>query len=238
MAGLSGNFALIAASIQYVINVVMTLPALLFMDRWPRRKVMMIGSFVMATWLFIEAALMASYGHAVPGGLNGISSVTWTVDNHAASKAIIACSYLFIATYATTWGPVGWLYPAEIIPLYIRSKSVSLATSFNWVCNFALTFFVPPGFRNIQWRVHIIFATFNMVALIHVFLLFQETCGKTLEEVDDVFNNELIWAFKVRRDKHKFAAQIEETKKEVDKVGGDVVQHEIERNGEAAWHRA
>lgn len=104
MAGLSGNFTLIAGSIQYVINVAMTVPALLFMDRWPRRKVMMIGSLLMAFWLFTEAGLMASNGHAVPGGLNGVSSVTWVVDNSSASKAIIACSYLFIASYAVTWG--------------------------------------------------------------------------------------------------------------------------------------
>lgn len=103
MAGLGKN-TLVIASIQYVINVVMTLPALAFMDKWPRRKVMMIGSCGMAIWLFTEGALMASYGHAVPGGLNGVSTVTWTVGNSAASKAIIACSYLFIATYATTWG--------------------------------------------------------------------------------------------------------------------------------------
>ena len=44
-------------------------------------------------------------------------------------------------------------YPPEIIPLYIRSKAVSLATFFNWACNFALTFFTPPAFQNIQWKV-------------------------------------------------------------------------------------
>jgi len=104
MAGLDGNFTLIAASIQYVINVAMTVPALLFMDRWPRRRLMIAGSSLMAMWLFIEAGLMAGFGHSVPGGLNGVSSVTWVVDNSGASKAIIACSYLFIATYASTWG--------------------------------------------------------------------------------------------------------------------------------------
>lgn len=52
--------------------------------------------------------------------------------------------------------PLGWAYPPEIIPLYIRSKSVSLATFFNWACNFALTFFTPPGFQNIQWKVGLV----------------------------------------------------------------------------------
>jgi hypothetical protein len=107
MAGLTGNNALISASIQYIINVVMTVPALVFMDRWPRRRVMMSGSFILVL-LFTEAGIMATYGEPVPGGLNGVPTVTWAVHNKHASKAIIACSYLFIATYAPTWGPVGW----------------------------------------------------------------------------------------------------------------------------------
>lgn len=34
-----------------------------------------------------------------------------------------------------------------------------------------------------------IFATFNGCALIHMFLMAPETKGKTLEEMDDVFNS-------------------------------------------------
>ena len=41
---------------------------------------------------------MAVYGHAVPGGVNGVTTVTWIVPGASPSKAIIACSYLFIAT--------------------------------------------------------------------------------------------------------------------------------------------
>lgn len=96
---------------------------------------------------------MKVYGHAVPGGVNDVTTVTWIVDQPGPSKAIIACSYLFIATYAPTWGPIGWIYPVEIVPLNIRSKVVSLATFFNWAMNFALTFFSPPAFKNIQWKV-------------------------------------------------------------------------------------
>lgn len=41
---------------------------------------------------------MAVYGHAVPGGFDDISTVTWIVPDPAASKAVIACTYLFIAS--------------------------------------------------------------------------------------------------------------------------------------------
>ncbi|KAI5465259.1 sugar transporter family protein [Mariannaea sp. PMI_226] len=220
MAGLSGNFTLVAASVQYVIAVVMTVPALLWMDKWPRRKVMMYGSAGMAFWLFLEAGLMGRYGYAVPEGVNGVKTVTWFVSNEKASKAVIACSYLFIATYSVTWGPVGWVYPAEIIPLYIRSKAVSLATVFNWAMNFSLTFWSPIGFQTIQWKVHIIFGSLCCVALVHVFLLFQESCGKSLEEMDDVFKNESIWAFKVKYTKSEFGRAIERTAAQVNKEDG------------------
>ncbi|KAK2776684.1 hypothetical protein FQN52_003431 [Onygenales sp. PD_12] len=198
MAGLTGNNTLLAASIQYVINVVMTVPALIFMDKWSRRRLMMAGSFLMAMWLFTEGALMATYGHAVPGGLNGVKSVTWVVTNPKASRAIIACSYLFIATFAPTWGPVGWVYPTEIIPLYIRSKTVSLATVFNWAMNFSLTFFTPPAFQNIQYKVYFIFGII------------------CLEEMDDVFTNEPIWAFKARPLPSKLETNIERARKDLE----------------------
>lgn len=65
---------------------------------------MMSGSFLLAVFLFAQAGLMASYGHAVPGGLDKAPTVTWVVTDSSASKGIIACSYIFIAIYATTWG--------------------------------------------------------------------------------------------------------------------------------------
>jgi hypothetical protein len=48
---------------------------------------------------------------------------------------------------------MGWIYPSEIVPLYIRNKAVSLSTFFNWAANFSLTFFTPPAFERIQWKV-------------------------------------------------------------------------------------
>lgn len=49
MAGLTGNIKLTAASIQYVINVVMTLPAILFLDKIGRRPALLFGSVMMMT---------------------------------------------------------------------------------------------------------------------------------------------------------------------------------------------
>ncbi|KAI9151525.1 MFS glucose transporter mfs1 [Paramyrothecium foliicola] len=47
---------LLTASIQYIINVVLTLPAILFLDKWGRRPSLIVGSFLMMTWLLISGA--------------------------------------------------------------------------------------------------------------------------------------------------------------------------------------
>lgn len=48
---------LATASIQYVINVALTLPAIMFLDKWGRRPSLILGSFGMMTWLFISGEL-------------------------------------------------------------------------------------------------------------------------------------------------------------------------------------
>lgn len=108
MAGIQGNQALLSASLLYVISTVSRFLAVLFLDRWRRRWTLMTGSTFSMIFLFSVAGLMAAYGHAVPGGLDGVPAVTWAMDQPAASKAVIACSYLFVVAYAPTWGPIAW----------------------------------------------------------------------------------------------------------------------------------
>lgn len=62
MAGLKGNNLLVSSSIQYVINVAMTVPALLYVDRWGRRPTLLAGALLMAVWLFANAGILGKYG--------------------------------------------------------------------------------------------------------------------------------------------------------------------------------
>lgn len=99
MSGLTGNVSLIAAGVQYAVQVVFTLPAIIYIDRLGRRPALMIGSALMAIFLYSTAATMATNGHYVPGGLNGTKAVSWVIntDAHNAQRAVIACTYLLVA---------------------------------------------------------------------------------------------------------------------------------------------
>jgi MFS family permease len=179
MAGLTGNTKLIAASIQYVINVAMTLPAILFLDKIGRRPALIYGSIMMAAF-YATAALLKVYRHSVPGGLNSEEVVTWVVYGPA-SKAVIICTYLLVATYSTTWAPISWVYPPETFPIRSRGKAISIVASANWMLAFAINNFTPPAFENLAWKTFVIFGTFNVVAGLHAFFFFPKTKGRSLE---------------------------------------------------------
>ncbi|KAF6818995.1 High-affinity glucose transporter 4 [Colletotrichum musicola] len=192
MQGAGIGNPLLTASIQYIINVLLTLPAIMFIDKLGRRPLLIGGSFMMMAWLFISGALQQYYGqpNTEETKTTENESVSWLiVGNRPVSSAVVSCSYLFVATFATTWGPVSWTYPAEIFPSKIRAKAVSLATSTNWFWNMVLAFAVPPLLWNINYKMYYIFATFNALAFIHTTLFAPETKGFTLEEMDDVFNS-------------------------------------------------
>ncbi|KAL4891826.1 general substrate transporter [Aspergillus ambiguus] len=188
MAGYTGNATLLASSIQYIINVFMTIPALLWMDRWGRRMTILVGAALMAILMYANAGIMAAHGVVVPGGIGGVPEESMKLSGGAA-KGLIACTYLFVASYAPTVGPASWTYPPELYPLRLRGKGVAMSTSGNWAFNTALGLFTPVAFENIMWKTYIIFGVFNTVFFIHVFFIFPETAGKTLEETEAMFED-------------------------------------------------
>lgn len=188
-AGLTGTSAnLIASLVQYVLNVVATIPAILFLDRWGRRPTLIYGAAAMAIFLFITGAIMGGRGHAVT---TENAAVNWTLDpdDRSSSIALIVMIYLFVCSFATSWGPCSWTYPAEIFPLRIRSKAVALATATNWAFNTGLAEWAPPMMQNINYKAYFFYAAMNVAAGVHVYFSCPETKGRTLEEVDALFNS-------------------------------------------------
>ncbi|KAK9365550.1 general substrate transporter [Lipomyces kononenkoae] len=178
---------MLASSIQYVINVIMTIPAILWMDKYGRRPALLLGAISMALWLYLIGGLLSRYGE--PNPVPNEPS-TWIIMDHpSASRTILACSYLTVGTFALTWAPVSWIYQTEVVPLRVRVRSVSLSTASNWLFNYILALGVPPLLRTISWRMFFIFASLDIMAFIHVWIAAPETKQRTLEEIDEIFEH-------------------------------------------------
>lgn len=143
----------------------------------------------MMTTLLVAGGLSGAYGRPNPGTDHKLDAISWVVENPAVSKWVVACSYLFVSTFAITWGPTSWTYPSEIFPSKVRAKAVSLATASNWAFNCALALGVPPLIWRINWKIYMVFAGFNAMAFIHMFISAPETKGKSLEEMSEVFES-------------------------------------------------
>ncbi|BGP51352.1 hypothetical protein JCM10450v2_007290 [Rhodotorula kratochvilovae] len=191
------SFEVIASAAQYSLNVIFTFPGMYLIERVGRRPLMLYGAIAMATFLCLVGGLQAGLGHEITGA-EAAATTTWKVDGHPSGRnAIIVFSYLFVCSFAVSWGPCSWTYASELFPTKVRGKAVSLSTATNWMFNFALAYATPPAFRNQQWRTYFIFMTFNIVAAIHIFFMFPETKSRTLEEMEDVFLGNAFTAWRV-----------------------------------------
>jgi len=81
----------------------------------------------------------------------------------------------------------------------------------------------PPAFQNIQWRFYMIFGTFCVAAFVHVFLFFQETKGKSLEEMNDIFDNNTFAFGKIKGPHEDFDERV----RQVETKLGSGQQHDV-----------
>jgi len=101
----------------------------------------------------------------------------------------ILTSVLFSFFFSLAWGPVPFLYMAEVIPLKARGVGSSLATMASWVSLFVVTGTYSNlesefGNQGACW----FYAAWCFVAFVVVVLFVPETKGKTLEEIEVSFN--------------------------------------------------
>ncbi|KAL4952733.1 general substrate transporter [Aspergillus filifer] len=180
--GTSENDTLLITGFFGVVKVVACGIFVLFLvERIGRKWSLAIGAFFMGALMLI-VAILAKVFTADPDA-TGISSPT------AASIAMI---YLEAATYNMSWGPVPWLYMSEIFPTRIREIGIAVGTATQWLFNFVFSQATPHAVDNMGWRTFLMFCIFNWAIVVYVFFFIKETTGKSLEEMEDVFNSKLV----------------------------------------------
>jgi Sugar (and other) transporter len=130
--------------------------------------------------------MLGRYGTYLPNGLKGNLSVRVQVTGSPA-YTVIAFSYILVLVYSLTLAPIAWVYAAEVWSLETRATGMALASVANWLFNFAIGLFIPPAFENISWKLFIIFGVLCIGASVQAFFTYPETAGKTLEEIEMLF---------------------------------------------------
>jgi len=167
-AGYSVGEMLFNIVITGTVNFVFTILAMFTVDKWGRRKLMLLGSM----GLFIVYLLLgASYYFHITG------------------LPILMLVIIAIAIYAMSLAPITWVVLSEIFPNKIRGTAMAISTFALWVSCFALTFTFP--ILNTTLGAYGIFWLYGLICLMAFFFIrakLPETKNKSLEEIEKEFN--------------------------------------------------
>jgi sugar porter (SP) family MFS transporter len=164
----SASVAILATVGVGVVNLLMTVVAMLLLDRVGRRPLLLTGLVGMVVSL-------------------GVLGLAFALPSLQANLGWIAVGSLmaYVAAFAIGLGPVFWLLISEIYPLKIRGLAMSVATVANWGMNLlvALTFLTliqllgrPATF----W----LYGVVGVAAWVFAYRLVPETKGRTLEDIE------------------------------------------------------
>lgn len=163
---------LIPTAVTGAVNLVATAASLWLIGRHGRKPLLMTGAVIMLASLATLSILLAT--HAADGSVGGYAAI------------VAVC--IFVVGFAISWGPLCWVYPAEIFPGPIRAKGIALSTAVNWTGNLAIGLSALQLLKAIEWGFYLILCFFLVIMFFYVRAsFFLETAKLTLEEIDAMF---------------------------------------------------
>jgi SP family xylose:H+ symportor-like MFS transporter len=172
----AGADGMISTVIMGFINIVFTVIAIVTVDRFGRKPLLIIGSIGMAVGAF-AVMLCGQFGLINPDAVASESGITL--------KSIIPVISIMVyaAFFMMSWGPVCWVLISEIFPNTIRGKAVAIAVAAQWIFNYIVSSTFPPLYDFSPMAAYGLYGIMCVLAALFVWKLVPETKGKTLEDM-------------------------------------------------------
>lgn len=173
--GISSRESLMIVGISGALSIVWCTIGLGIVDKFGRIKPLMISA------LGLAAALL----------VNAVQGQYFDPSRGAQLRSMVAMNFLFSFFY-TPLGIISWIYPAEIFPVEIRAQGNAITTFTNWTVNLIFAQFSPQALTTIEFKYFYVFFCFNLIAFLCYWFFYPETKGKTLEQMDELFGDQLV----------------------------------------------
>lgn len=174
--GAATDTALLQTTVVGFANVVFTVVAILTVDRFGRKPLLVAGGLVMAVAMIALGFLFQAQAVGAP--------------------ALIAV-ILYIAGFAFSWGPVTWVMLSEIFPNAIKNRAMAIAVAAQWITNLLVSwsFKVLDGDSWLNAFSHHGFAywvygAMSLLAVLFVQRYVPETKRRTLEEIQALWSRQ------------------------------------------------
>jgi MFS family permease len=160
--------------ITSVTNIVTTLVAIAFVDKFGRKPLLIVGSIGMMLTL---GTLATVFGNA-PLDAAGNPDLT----DNAGTIALLAAN-IYVFCFGFSWGPVTWVLLGEMFNNRIRGSALSVAAMAQWIANFAVSTTFPVLKDIGLGFAYGLYTTAAAISLFFVLFLIKETKGRELEDM-------------------------------------------------------
>lgn len=164
--GAAKDASMIQTIIMGLVNVVFTIIAILTVDKWGRKPLLIVGSIGMATGMIAISALAFL-------DIIGTTSLIFII--------------IYTASFMMSWGPICWVLISEIFPNKIRSQAVAIAVAAQWIANFFISSTYPPMMELSNGGTYLFYGIMSILSALFVWKYIPETKGKTLEEMEGLW---------------------------------------------------
>jgi SP family xylose:H+ symportor-like MFS transporter len=171
--GSGTDTALLQTIIVGAVNLLFTVLAIMTVDKFGRKPLMIIGALGMAISMFALGTTF--FMESV-----GIGALVFML--------------LYVASFAMSWGPVCWVLLSEIFPNKIRGRALAVAVAAQWVSNYLVSWTFPMMDKNTYLLekfnhgfAYWIYGVMGLLAMWLVWKFVPETKGKTLEEMEKIW---------------------------------------------------
>jgi len=169
MAGFAESSAMLSSVGVGVVNLIFTMSAMLIIDHFGRKKLMLVGSI---------------------GYIISLGATAWTFYqqgtdfNQPGGTVVLVSLLVFIASHAFGQGAVIWVFISEIFPNKVRARGQALGSFTHWFMAAAISWTFPIFAEASGGHVFTIYAICMVGQLIWVLLIMPETKGISLEKME------------------------------------------------------
>jgi sugar porter (SP) family MFS transporter len=157
-------------------NLLFTLIAMTVIDKFGRKKLLIVGSLGMIVFLGLTALFFRN------ADVTGAAAATAGGGNSFVLLYLIG----FIAFFAFSQGAVIWVFISEIFPNSVRSKGGSLGSFTHWIMAAIISWTFPVIVEGSKMGGYYSFTFYSVMMLLHLVFVWRflpETKGRTLEEI-------------------------------------------------------
>lgn len=176
IVGFSEENSLLITMITGFTNIVTTLIAIAFIDRFGRKPLLILGSIGMTITLGAMAWVFA---------ISPLSEQGFPVLSASAGLVALLAANIYVFCFGFSWGPVVWVLLGEMFNNKIRASALALGAGVQWIANFLVSTTFPPIAFNLGlgWAYGL-YAGSALLSFFFVYAFIKETKGKELEDME------------------------------------------------------